>query len=269
MADCRLDPPFWKPDAYVLRRMARALRAFLQDWKAPPYRQDEARVRSEATNADPALWQGSTAVDLGCGDRPYSSLFVAKVDRYIACDLAPSVSADGASPASTSAPPPDLIIDETGRVDLPSACADLVLSFQVLEHVWDLDAYLGEARRLVKPDGQLLLSTHGTWLYHPHPTDFRRWTRTGLVREIESRGWAVQAVQACVGPLAWTTQFRALGMCQILGRLPLIGRVASAALGAVMHARMILEDRITPPRWIEDNASVYIVVARPKVTLDG
>ena len=75
---------------------------------------------------------------------------------------------------------------------LPDGCAKVIVSFQVLEHVWDLDWYFSEIRRLLAPGGTLLLSTHGTWLYHPHPTDFRRWTREGLRMELSSRGFVVQ-----------------------------------------------------------------------------
>ena len=63
-----------------------------------------------------------------------------------------------------------------------------VLSAQVLEHVADLDAYCAEIRRLLREDGTLLLSTHGNWLYHPHPEDHRRWTRTGLALDLAFLG---------------------------------------------------------------------------------
>ena len=147
-------------------------------------------------------------------------------------------------------------------VPLASESAELILSFQVLEHVWDLDWYLGEAHRLLSRDGALLLSTHGTWLYHPHPTDYRRWTRDGLVAELEARNFSVESVVPLVGPLAWTTQFRSLGYHSILSRLPVLGGVASAVLCSLMNLRMIIEDAITPGHLKECNAAVYLVTAR-------
>lgn len=136
------------------------------------------------------------------------------------------------------------------------------MSFQVLEHVWDLDWYLGEALRLLTPGGWLLLSTHGAWLYHPHPTDYRRWTRDGLVRELESRGFVVQKVSAVVGPLAWTTQFRLLGIREALLRIPLLGRALLVPVAGFMNARMAFEDWITPSAIRETNASVYVILSR-------
>jgi SAM-dependent methyltransferase len=190
---------------------------------------------------------GRRVVDLGSGDAPYAPLFRARGCEYVTCDL------DGA---------PEVRIVPGQPVPLASGTAAGVVSFQVLEHVWDLDWYLGECARLLAPDGWLLLSTHGAWLYHPHPTDFRRWTRDGLVREIESRGFTVEAVEPLVGPLAWTTQFRLLGLRQALRAVPVLGRLVLPPLACAMNLRMALEDRITPAAVRRDNACVYLLLAR-------
>lgn len=191
---------------------------------------------------------GVLAIDFGCGDQPYRSLFEQRGVEYRAADLG-----NGA----------EISIRPDGHVDAPDACADLVLSFQVLEHVRDLDTYLAEAMRLLRPGGQLLLSTHGTWLYHPHPEDHRRWTRMGLVNELESRGWKVDACAAVVGPLAWTTLIRLTGYCFALRKLPVLGNIAAAGLAAVMNLRAAAEDSLTPAAIRDDNACVYVVRALP------
>ena len=190
-------------------------------------------------------------VDLGAGDAPYRTLFERDGCRYLPCDI--DVPADH----------PTMLRLEPGKpLALGNESVDIVLSLQVLEHVWDLDWYLGEARRLLAPEGRLILSTHGTWLYHPHPTDFRRWTRTGLLAELAQRGFEVTQVQALVGPLAWTTQFRALGWNRVLGAVPILGGLLAKVSNSVHHLRMQLEDALTPRQWIEDNAAIYLVVAR-------
>lgn len=223
----RLRPPFWQHDAYTLKKLANAV-----DLEAARLPQSAGPRR---------------AIDLGAGDAPYRSLFEARGFEYLACDLG-----DRAQ-----------IRIEPGRsVPLPDRYAHALLSFQVLEHVWDLDHYLGEAHRLLADDGWLLLSTHGTWLYHPHPTDFRRWTRSGLEAELRARGFEPERVHPVVGPLAWTTQFRAIGLAQLLRRMPLLGAPLAALAGAAFHLRMVLEDAITPQQWIDTNAAVYLVVAR-------
>ena len=190
-------------------------------------------------------------VDLGCGDMPYAEMMRQMKIDYQGADIG-----DGAA----------LRIDESGRVPLPDGSAEAVLSVQVLEHVRDLDAYCAEIRRLLRDDGVLLLSTHGTWLYHPHPEDHRRWTRTGLIADLSDRGLVVEDVQAIVGPLATTTLIRSTGFAFALRRLPVIGGFLASLLAALMNLRAKLEDRITPAEIRYDNACVFLVRARKAIS---
>lgn len=221
----RRNPPWWNHQRHVLVALRRAVEELL-----PRATRDGGRV-----------------VDLGCGDRPYEPLIRARGWEYVACDLG----GEGVIPIVPGTP-----------LSLPAGGARGVVSFQVLEHVWDLDWYLEECRRLLAADGWLLLSTHGTWLYHPHPQDYRRWTRDGLERELQTRGFETEKVLGIVGPLAWTTQFRLLGLRQAVLHLPLLGRGAAAALALLMNLRMALEDRITPASIREANACVYVMLCR-------
>jgi SAM-dependent methyltransferase len=231
-AERRRQPPWWDHQWHPLRTLARAL-------------------TGAASTRLPQL-RGGNVVDLGCGDAPYESLLREfGAEHYVRCDL------EG---------PVDVVIAPGQPVPLPSASADLVVSFQVLEHVWDLYWYLGEARRLLKPDGRLVLSTHGNWLYHPHPTDFRRWTRMGLTGELQSRGYEVEFFQGLIGPLAWTTQFRLLGMRDVLRRIPVVGPALVPPVASLMNLRMLVEDAITPAAITDDNACIYLAIARPVAT---
>jgi SAM-dependent methyltransferase len=145
-------------------------------------------------------------------------------------------------------------------VPLPDHCADAVLSAQVLEHVADLDAYCAEIRRLLKPGGTLLLSTHGSWFYHP-PEDHRRWTRTGLALDLETRGLKVEETISICGPLATTTMIRLTAFAFVLKKLPVLGPLVAGALAMVMNSRAVLEDAITPREMRDDNACIYLVRA--------
>ena len=236
LAHRRVNPRIWDTDWLQLRPLARLL----------------------AGQAGAHVAPGALVVDFGCGDMPYGAML-----RRLGFDYRP---ADIGPEASDNQPPSGkLTISPGGRVPLPDGCAGAVLSAQVLEHVADLDAYRGEIRRLLKPGGTLLLSTHGTWLYHPHPTDFRRWTRTGLVLDLETRGFVVEDIFAIAGPLATTTMLRLTGFAYVLRRLPLLGPIIAGALAVVMNLRGLLEDAITPAQMRLDNACVYLVRARVAV----
>jgi len=189
---------------------------------------------------------GQQAVDFGCGAAPYRPIFTARGIEYLGADFA------GA----------EVHIEADGRVALPDRSADLVLSFQVLEHVRDVGRYLSEARRILKPGGSLLLSTHGTWLYHPHPEDHRRWTRAGLLAELTQQGFAPVECIPVLGPLAWTTLVRLTCEYHACRRIPVLGAPLAAALALLMNTRGLLEERLTPAWVRDDNACVYVTVSR-------
>ena len=225
--DRRAAPRFWQSDWLVLRDMARVLRALI---------------------ADPTLGlRGARVLDFGCGTRPYEPWFAAAGAQYRGADI------DAAH---------EVAIRKDGTLECVDGEYDLVTSFQVLEHIWDLDAYLGEARRVLKPQGRLLLSTHGTWLYHPHPGDYRRWTAQGLQREVEARGFRLERMEPVVGPLAWTSVFRSIGVAHALKRIPLAGAPLTAVAATLFNARAWLEDRITPREITSVNACTYIALFR-------
>ncbi len=225
MRASRSAPRIWDTDWLVLRPLAQRLRQQAAAHVAP----------------------GSVMVDFGCGDMPYAPAMRALGFDYRGADIGSSG---------------EIQIDAAGRVPLPDGCAGAVLSVQVLEHVRDLASYCAEIRRLMRDDGVLLLSTHGNWLYHPHPEDHRRWTRTGLALDLAAHGLVVEECLGLAGPLATTTLIRMTGFAFMLRKLPLVGALLAAGLATVMNIRAWLEDVITPAQMRMDNASVYLVRAR-------
>ncbi len=222
----RLAPRLWDTDWLVLRGMQRVIAGFAAAVARP----------------------GAVAIDFGCGARPYEPLFADRGVTYRGADFGGDA---------------EIAIEPSGRLAAGDASADVVLSFQVLEHVRDLDMYLGEALRVLRPEGSMILSTHGVWLYHPHPEDHRRWTRQGLVNEIETRGFSVVDCVAVVGPLAWATMVRLTCAVEALRRIPLVGRLLCVPVAAIMNARAWIEDRVTPQWVTRDNACVYVTLCRP------
>jgi SAM-dependent methyltransferase len=195
---------------------------------------------------------GQVVLDFGCGVKPYESLFTQLGASYLGADLG-----DGHA----------ITIDATGLMHADDNCANLVVSFQVLEHVRDLDTYFREAARVLRPGGQLLLTTHGTWLYHAHPEDHRRWTPMGLRQDLSSRGFHISECIPVVGPLAWTTMIRLTCFAFALRRVPLIGKPLAAALAVAMNAKAWIENKVTPANVTNDNACVYVTLSKPTNTL--
>lgn len=223
----RVSPSMWHTDWLQLGPLAKLIRA--QAGRLP---------------------KGASIVDLGCGDMPYATLLRSLGLDYCPADIDDDAVAKGKLP-----------IGPDGRVPLPDHSVDAILSAQVFEHVPDLDAYCAEIRRLLKPGGTLILSTHGSWFYHPHPEDHRRWTRTGLVLDLETRGIKVEEMHSICGPLATTTMIRLTAFAFVLKKVPVVGPIIAGALAVVMNARAVVEDAVTPAQMRDDNACVYLVRA--------
>ena len=181
-----------------------------------------------------------TVLDLGCGTMPYRTLFTSRGARYVGADI------DGT---------PDLLIDAEGMLPLADGSVDFVVSFQVLEHVRSVSAYLSTVRRVLKVGGRMFLSTHGVWPYHPHPTDYWRWTREGLPMILEDAGFTVHRLTALCGPAAWIPMFPMLALKKALG--PIWPLLAPANL--IVNAFAWAADRMTPAMIRETNASIFAV----------
>lgn len=128
-------------------------------------------------------------LDFGCGRRPHADLFQ-HAEVYEGADF-PTY-------------PAEIRINEDGTLPVDSGIYDAVVSFQVLEHVENVHLYLSECRRVLRPGGVLMLSTHGIWPYHAYPLDLRRWTHDGLRRELAENGFTdIQITPVTWGIRAW------------------------------------------------------------------
>jgi SAM-dependent methyltransferase len=140
-------------------------------------------------------------------------------------------------------------------VPAPDDAFDAVVSTQVLEHVADPALYLREANRVLKPGGRLLLSTHGTFPYHPDPDDYWRWTGAGLRKAVTDAGLHVVRLEGMIGLLPMGIQ---LVQDAVYWHLP---RPLRAPFAILMQALMALGDRLHGDESRRLNAQVYAVVA--------
>lgn len=109
---------------------------------------------------------GQKILDLGCGVKPYESLFPF-VEKYVGFDVEPHPR-----------------VDVTGfNWDLPfqENEFDALISTQVLEHTAKVRETVAEIRRVVKPGGLIYISVPLTFPEHGIPYDFYRFTRYGLM----------------------------------------------------------------------------------------
>jgi SAM-dependent methyltransferase len=163
----RLNPPRHHSRYYVLTGLRKAL------------------IEALSVQAGEQAARGQL-LDYGCGEQPYRPLVEAQGWQYVGADMPPN-------------PLADVLVGESGSLPLADASVAVVLSSQVLEHVPNPVAYLQECRRVLCQGGCLILSTHGYWMYHPHPTDYWRWTQAGLRKLLQDHGWQVVEERCVMG----------------------------------------------------------------------
>lgn len=130
-------------------------------------------------------------LDIGCGLRPYRSLFAPYIRRYIGMDYPPG---DGDGSQIDAA-----VYGDSQRLPFRDASVDTALSTQVLEHLPEPSVMLREAHRVLRPGGKLLLTAPFVWGEHEVPRDYYRYTSYGLRHLVERAGFRPLRVEPLEG----------------------------------------------------------------------
>lgn len=245
---------------------------------------DEADARAALADVESALGRDlatdHVVLDVGCG----TGWFAAGLERLapetvvLGLDLSSGMLSKAAGAGASR-----LIQAQCEAVPLPDSCADVVVSRGVLHHVPDPGAALAEWRRLVKPDGAVLLASEPTPAVDRAGAVLVRHLlampglRGGLSEEQEFWEMAAMAanlhtftkpelVEMCVAAGFTRVSLAATGFSQTLvmtASYVLHGHAPSAA-GRVPWRRLIsfaasadtLLDRAIPERWRHTVAGV-------------
>jgi SAM-dependent methyltransferase len=133
-----------------------------------------AIVESLEDARDRYVGRGAAILDVGADRMPYYPLFADIASDYAGADLSPG---------------PDVRwVCTLEDLQAPDEAFDLVLCTQVLEHVRRPEVALRQIARVLRPGGHAFITTHGTYPFHPHPTDYWRWTQQGFEALFEDAG---------------------------------------------------------------------------------
>ena len=164
MSDPRLDPP--------LSATGYAVRAPLARWLA-------AEARRAAEDLGPYR-----LLDVGCGEMPYLALFQPHVREESGWTPSPTRARAWSARSRRSLRPTRRSTSSSAR-----RCSSTSTTPRAVSPSCTASA----------PGGRVLLSTHGTMVYHPNPVDLWRWTGPGLERLFAANG-AWDSITVSAGP---------------------------------------------------------------------
>lgn len=172
--------------------------------------------------------------DLGCGERPYEFFFLEYCHTYTGVDWGGTVHELKA----------DLVADLNKALPIPSDSADTVVSLSVLEHLSAPDVMLGEAFRILKPQGSLIMEVPFMWHVHEVPYDYARFTNFGLEHMLRKAGFIDIDIRPYSG--VWVTL-----------ALKFNYQVARLIRGGSWSRRCILL-ALTPLLWITQSLGLWL-----------
>jgi SAM-dependent methyltransferase len=123
-------------------------------------------------------------LDVGCGRKPFQRYF-----EY------PEVIYEGADIAWAGTDAIYTIDEVSGRIDALDNTFDLIVCFQVLEHVPDARKLIKECIRLLRPGGYFFCTVPFAYHVHGVPGDYRRWAPAGIEFDLEQAGLDVRLVE--------------------------------------------------------------------------
>ena len=132
-------------------------------------------------------------LDVGCGEKPYESLFLPHVDSYVGVEHEATFAHTSASTRTTSKP--DVLYDGK-RLPFADESFDTVLNVQVLEHTSRPQELIEEMTRVLRRGGTLILNAPFCFRLHEEPHDYFRYTPHGLRDMCERAGLEVLETMA-------------------------------------------------------------------------
>ena len=140
--------------------------------------------------------RGRDVLEAGCGEGYGADLITGVANRVIGLDY------DESAVDHVRARYPRVDMRQGNLADLPLApgSVDVVVNFQVIEHLWDQHRFVTECHRVLRPGGLLLMSTPNRVTFSPgrdtpvNPFHTRELNAAELTELLESGGFVLESM---------------------------------------------------------------------------
>jgi SAM-dependent methyltransferase len=142
------------------------------------------------------LVTGRRVLEVGCGEGYGTALLAASAADVVGIDY----DALTVAHAAAAYPQARFVRGNLAALPTPSAALDVVLSLQVIEHVWNHPEFVGECRRVLRPGGLLCVTTPNRLTFSPgldapvNPFHTVEFTAAELVNLLERCGFEIETV---------------------------------------------------------------------------
>ncbi|WP_445161327.1 class I SAM-dependent methyltransferase [Mycobacterium sp. Dal123C01] len=106
---------------------------------------------------------GRDVLEAGCGEGYGADLLADTARRVVAVDYDESAVAH----VRSRYPRVEVMQANLAKLPLPDASMDVVVNFQVIEHLWDQAQFVTECARVLRPSGLLMMSTPNRVTFSP------------------------------------------------------------------------------------------------------
>ena len=202
-----------------------------------------------------------SVLDFGCGSKPYESLFI-NCSKYTGVEIKVSG--------------PNYEVDKFGKkskVDyfyngktLPfkNNTFDAVVSFEVFEHIFNIDEITKEIKRVLKPGGKLLVSMPFAWNEHEQPYDFARYTSFGIKHILKKQNFEIKSIEKTTTYFLAVMQMLIIYLSNhLLLKGKIFGKISQVLFIFPITLLSILLNKIFPKKY--EYFSNTLVYARKKI----
>lgn len=149
--------------------------------------------------------------------------------------------------------PPD-IYGDAQSLPVATASVDVVVLFEVLEHVPDHVRALTEIARVLRPGGRLFLSVPFLYPIHDAPHDYFRFTSFGLRKLLEDGGFQLKSEMRLGNGFVVGLQLINLALLESVRRVFLSHRLLGLLAGMVAYPLCLVNNGLAAPLLLARSA---------------